>query len=196
MNRTPNQSHVAITDRGPTLATTTIDTPVGVLTVGASDRGVRFVTWPDDERTLAGAHAAADAGAGSTVAPAPPGRGPGARERILADAVTQLQEYFAGERTTFDLPLDPVGTPFQRSAWQVLRTIPYAATMSYGEQARALGDPNKARAVGAANGRNPISIIVPCHRVVGHRGTLTGFAGGLDAKAWLLEHERRVLANR
>ena len=175
----------------PTLATTTIDTPVGVLTVGASDLGVRLVTWPDDERTLAGTHAVADTGAGAASE-----HGSGARERILADAVAQLREYFAGERTTFDLPLDPVGTPFQRSAWQVLRTIPYAATMSYGDQARALGDPNKARAVGAANGRNPISIIVPCHRVVGHRGTLTGFAGGLDAKAWLLEHERRVLAKR
>ena len=112
--------------------------------------------------------------------------------RILELACTQLREYFAGDRREFDVPLDPVGTAFQQSAWRVLRTIPYAATMSYGEQARALGDPNKARAVGAANGRNPISIIVPCHRVVGSTGALTGFAGGLDAKQWLLQFEREV----
>ena len=85
--------------------------------------------------------------------------------------------------------LDPVGTPFQRAVWDVLRTIPYGSTMSYGEQARRLGDPNKARAVGAANGKNPISIVVPCHRVVGANGSLTGFAGGLATKAWLLEFE-------
>jgi methylated-DNA-[protein]-cysteine S-methyltransferase len=104
--------------------------------------------------------------------------------------VRQLQEYFAGNRRDFDLPLDPVGTEFQQQVWHVLRTIPYGETISYGEQARRLGDVNKSRAVGAANGRNPISIIVPCHRVVGSTGKLTGFAGGLDTKAWLLQHER------
>jgi methylated-DNA-[protein]-cysteine S-methyltransferase len=96
-------------------------------------------------------------------------------------------------RTEFDLPLDAQGTPFQRSAWTALCTIPFGETVSYGEQARRLGDARKARAVGAANGRNPISIVVPCHRVVGSNGSLTGFAAGLDAKAWLLDHERRVL---
>jgi methylated-DNA-[protein]-cysteine S-methyltransferase len=90
--------------------------------------------------------------------------------------------------------LRPAGTEFQRAAWDVLRQIPYGTTMTYGEQARALGDMNKARAVGAANGRNPLSIVVPCHRVTGADGTLTGFAGGLDAKRWLLEHERRISA--
>jgi methylated-DNA-[protein]-cysteine S-methyltransferase len=105
----------------------------------------------------------------------------------------QLEEYFAGRRQTFDLPLDPVGTSFQRAAWDALRTIDYGSTVSYGEQAARMGDRRKARAVGAANGRNPISIVVPCHRVVGADGALTGFAGGLETKAWLLDHERRVL---
>ena len=111
---------------------------------------------------------------------------------MVAQAVRQLEEYFAGERTEFDVPLDPVGTEFQQQAWQVLRTIPFGHTMSYGEQAARLGDRNKSRAVGAANGRNPISIIVPCHRVVGSTGKLTGFAGGLGTKEWLLRHERRA----
>ncbi|MFN8021940.1 MAG: methylated-DNA--[protein]-cysteine S-methyltransferase [Acidimicrobiales bacterium] len=164
------------------IATTTLDTPVGQLTLAASSHGLRLVLWPGELRTI---DAGADDGAG--------GLDP---TEVLDQAVRELTEYFAGDRQQFDLPLDPVGTPFQQSVWQVLRTIPYAGTMSYGEQARALGDPNKARAVGAANGRNPISIIVPCHRVVGKNGSLTGFAGGIDAKAWLLDHERRVLATR
>ena len=94
------------------------------------------------------------------------------------------------------MPLDPRGTPFQLAAWTTLQTIPFGQTISYGEQARTMGDARKARAVGGANGRNPLSIIVPCHRVVGANGTLTGFGGGLSAKAWLLEHEQRVLATR
>jgi methylated-DNA-[protein]-cysteine S-methyltransferase len=151
-------------------------TPVGILTLVASDRGLRAVMWPDERD-------------GRVPLPAVSGAGPAA-ERILTEAVRELDEYFAGERTEFDLPLDPVGTPFQQQAWEVLRTIPYGQTMSYGEQAARLGDRNKSRAVGAANGRNPISIIVPCHRVVGSTGKLTGFAGGLDAKEWLLRHER------
>ena len=99
---------------------------------------------------------------------------------VLVATVAQLGEYFAGERQEFDLPLDPVGTDFQQSAWSALRTIPYGTTVSYGEQAARMGDRRKARAVGAANGRNPISIVVPCHRVVGSNGALTGFAGGID----------------
>ncbi len=109
---------------------------------------------------------------------------------LLENAARQLDEYFAGTRRAFDLPLDPVGTEFQRSAWAELSKIPFGETISYGEQARRLGDANKSRAVGAANGRNPISIIVPCHRVVGANGALTGFAAGLDVKEWLLQHER------
>lgn len=104
-----------------------------------------------------------------------------------------MDEYFAGRRQRFDLPLDPAGTAFQLAAWQVLRSIGYGQTITYGEQARRLGDPAKARAVGAANARNPLSIVVPCHRVVGASGALTGFAGGVDAKHWLLEFERGQL---
>ena len=101
----------------------------------------------------------------------------------------QLAEYFAGKRRSFSLDLAPAGTEFQLAVWDVLRTIPYGSTISYGEQALRLGDVRKSRAVGAANGRNPISIVVPCHRVIGSDGTLTGYGGGLPRKKWLLEHE-------
>jgi len=111
---------------------------------------------------------------------------------VLAEAARQLDEYFAGERRTFDLPLAPRGTPFQQRVWSALRDMPYGATTSYGALALRLGDPNATRAVGAANGRNPISIIVPCHRVIGASGSLTGFGGGLERKRWLLEHEART----
>ena len=113
---------------------------------------------------------------------------------VLDAAVAQLGEYFAGARTEFDLPLDPDGTEFQHQAWDALVKIPFGETISYGEQAVMLGDKNKSRAVGAANGKNPIPIVVPCHRVVGSNGQLTGFAGGLDVKAWLLNHEFSVRA--
>jgi methylated-DNA-[protein]-cysteine S-methyltransferase len=114
----------------------------------------------------------------------------------LADAVAQLGEYFAGERLSFDLALAPVGTPFQQKVWAALREIPYGRTASYGELAAEIGQPTASRAVGLANGRNPIAVVVPCHRVIGRDGTLTGFGGGLDRKRWLLEHERGVLAAR
>jgi methylated-DNA-[protein]-cysteine S-methyltransferase len=107
----------------------------------------------------------------------------------LAEAVRQLDEYFAGERTEFTLPLAPVGDPFQRRVWALLREIPYGQPRSYGELARALGDVNLSQAVGAANGRNPISIVVPCHRVIGSDGSLVGYAGGLDRKRFLLALE-------
>jgi methylated-DNA-[protein]-cysteine S-methyltransferase len=109
-------------------------------------------------------------------------------------ALEQLDEYFAGERRAFDLNLDPVGTPFQLRAWKALREIPFGETRSYGEQARSMGRPTAARAVGAANGANPIAIVVPCHRVIGHDGSLTGFGGGVDRKHHLLRHESGVLA--
>ena len=102
----------------------------------------------------------------------------------------QLGEYFAGERTDFDLPLAPTGTDFQQRVWAALRTIPYGETWSYGRLAEAVGQPGAARAVGLANGRNPLSIVVPCHRVVGSSGKLTGYAGGVERKAFLLDLER------
>jgi methylated-DNA-[protein]-cysteine S-methyltransferase len=156
---------------------TRFPSPVGELVLTASDTaltGVYFPTggpradWLED-----------------------PGSGPAGE--VLGRARRQLTEYFAGTRTTFDLPLDPPGTPFEHRVWHLVRSIPYGSTTSYGELARRLGDPRATRAVGAANGKNPIPIIVPCHRVVGARGDLTGFGGGLDRKRWLLEHEGALL---
>ena len=113
---------------------------------------------------------------------------------VLGLLEVQLAEYFEGGRLTFDVPLAPVGTVFQQLAWNALRTIPYGDTISYAEQARRTGRPRAVRAVGGANARNPLPIVVPCHRVVGTSGRLVGFAGGLDRKAWLLEHERHIVA--
>jgi len=110
---------------------------------------------------------------------------------ILERACQQLDEYFSGSRKEFDIPLSMVGTPFQHSVWQELLTIPYAQTTSYQQIAKAIGRPKAVRAVGAANGRNPIAIIVPCHRVIGADGSLTGYGGGLWRKEWLLAHERK-----
>jgi methylated-DNA-[protein]-cysteine S-methyltransferase len=108
----------------------------------------------------------------------------------VADAVGQLRAYFAGQRRTFELPLAPEGTPFQQRVWRELLNIPYGQTISYGELARRLGNPNGSRAVGLANGANPISIVIPCHRVIGSTGKLTGYGGGLKTKQWLLALER------
>ena len=117
----------------------------------------------------------------------------GAGGEVLARTSDQLSEYFAGTRTSFDLPLDPRGTAFELRVWEELRAIPYGVTRSYSDIARRLGDLRSTRAVGAANGKNPIPIIVPCHRVIGAHGDLTGFGGGIDRKRWLLEHERALL---
>ena len=112
-------------------------------------------------------------------------------DAALAAARTQLSEYFAGDRTDFELPLAPEGTPFQRKVWSALCAIPYGETVSYGELARRIGQPTAARAVGLANGSNPLPIVVPCHRVIGADGSLTGFGGGIERKRWLLAHEKR-----
>jgi methylated-DNA-[protein]-cysteine S-methyltransferase len=108
----------------------------------------------------------------------------------LDAAERQLGEYFAGKRRSFDLVLAPRGTPFQMAAWEVLRTIPFGSTMTYGEQAAAMGNPRAVRAVGGANGRNPLAIVVPCHRVIGANGQLTGYASGVERKRWLLDFEQ------
>ncbi len=156
---------------------TTIESPVGELRLIAGQRGLRAILWGKEDVARIASIDEADLVEGRTP--------------LLDEAVRQLEEYFAGTRREFDLPLDPLGTPFQQSAWMVLRSIPYGQTISYGQQARQLGDPNKARAVGAANGKNPLSIVVPCHRVIGSGGQLTGFAAGIDIKSWLLDHERQ-----
>jgi methylated-DNA-[protein]-cysteine S-methyltransferase len=111
------------------------------------------------------------------------------RDAVLATCAEQLTDYFAARRKAFDLPLAPRGTPFQQSVWTALAQIPYGESRSYRDIARAIGNPAAVRAVGAANGRNPIPIVVPCHRVIGSNGTMTGFAGGLEAKAYLLRLE-------
>jgi methylated-DNA-[protein]-cysteine S-methyltransferase len=113
----------------------------------------------------------------------------GPASEVLAGARRQLAEYFAGARRHFDLPLSPAGTPFQLRVWEALRALAWGETVSYAELARRVGAPGAARAVGAANGRNPIAVVVPCHRVIGADGTLTGFGGGVEAKEWLLAHE-------
>jgi methylated-DNA-[protein]-cysteine S-methyltransferase len=111
-------------------------------------------------------------------------------DHAFPEAVEQLAGYFAGQRTHFDVPLDVIGTDFQRCVWAALLTIPYGHTRSYGEIAQQIGSPGAFRAVGLANGRNPIGIIVPCHRVIGSNGSLTGYGGGLDRKRLLLEMEK------
>jgi methylated-DNA-[protein]-cysteine S-methyltransferase len=117
-------------------------------------------------------------------------------DAVLRESIRQLRAYFAGKLRDFDVPVAPRGTEHQRRVWRELQNIPYGATISYGELARRIGRPTASRAVGAANGRNPISIIIPCHRVIGADGTLTGYGGGLDAKRWLIEHEAKAGKSR
>jgi methylated-DNA-[protein]-cysteine S-methyltransferase len=149
----------------------TLDSPVGELLLVGDDDGLRGLYLPEHKRGPQ---------------PAPHWR---RDDAALTMAREQLGEYFAGRRTEFDLDLDPVGTPFQLEVWDALREIPYGETISYGQLAAIVGRPSAARAVGAANGRNPISIVVPCHRVVGSTGTLTGYAGGVAVKERLLALE-------
>ena len=160
--------------------------PVGDLTLAASERGLAAVYFDR--------HAHGPTTTERAVWTRDDGRNP--ESGILTQAREQLTAYFAGERTVFDLPLAAAGTPFQQRVWAELRRIPFGGRSSYGELARRLGQPGAPRAVGAANGRNPISIVVPCHRVVGTNGSLTGFGGGIERKRWLLEHEARVLGGR
>ena len=155
----------------------TLDTPIGELTLLASDDGLTHVLFADQEP--------ADVGLGPD--DHDDGTGP---DPVLDAAARQLTEYFAGERRDFDLPLDLDGTEFQRAAWRALADVPYGETRSYAEQADAIGRPGAFRAVGAANGRNPVPIVLPCHRIVGADGSLTGFGGGLAVKERLLRHEQ------
>ena len=150
-----------------------MDSPIGQLRLVADDEGLREIRFAEPRHPRA-------TPATWVRASAP-----------LAFARTQLQEYFAGERVDFDLPLHPLGTPFQLSVWRELAQIPYGVTASYGELAKRIKHPTAVRAVGAANGRNPIPIVVPCHRVIGSNGSLTGFGGGLPVKKFLLELEKK-----
>jgi methylated-DNA-[protein]-cysteine S-methyltransferase len=176
----------------------TIASPVGDLVLTATETGLTGVYFPTS-RYHPAVRAPSPEEPALSVAK---GRGgQGVREKsaegvqsLLDRVEAQLNEYFAGKRTTFDLPLEPSGTDFQLSVWELLRKIPYGVTTSYGELARRLGEPMASRAVGAANGANPIPIIVPCHRVVGSKGELTGFGGGIERKRWLLEHEGALMA--
>lgn len=162
-----------------TLSTAVFDAPVGTLTLVASDRGLVAILWPDDDPRRVPAVATASL----VEDPDHP---------VLAETARQLAAYLAGERTDFDLPLDLRGTDLQRAVWTSLAGIPCGETDTYGALARRLGRPRAARAIGAAIGRNPVSIVLPCHRVVGANGALTGFAGGLDTKRWLLAHEAAI----
>ena len=153
-----------------------ISSPVGELTLVGSDKGLAAVLWENDRPNRVKLNDVQ----------------PMNDHPVLVEAGKQLQEYFDGKRTVFSIALDMNGTEFQRKVWQALTTIPFGETRSYAQIAQQIGSPKAVRAVGAANGRNPISIIAPCHRVIGANGTLTGFAGGLDVKEYLLTLEKPV----
>jgi methylated-DNA-[protein]-cysteine S-methyltransferase len=161
-----------------TLYYSTYESPVGELMLVANDKGLSGLFFGRDRKKLSASVKFEE----------------DAKHPMLQKAVKQLTEYFAGKRREFDLPLAPMGTVFQQKAWKQLCKIPYGQTISYGEQAKRLGDAKKARAVGMANNRNPIGIIVPCHRVVGASGSLVGFGGGLKAKEFLLNLEKKHAA--
>ena len=153
-----------------------LETPIGTLLIAGDEQAVRRIDFPKD---------------GKPGTPQPEwtesARGP------VGQAMKQLREYFAGQRADFDLPLAPEGTEFQRTVWRNLQDIPYGETISYGELAKRVGNPKASRAVGAANGQNPIPIVIPCHRVIGANGKLTGFGGGLPTKEALLALETKQL---
>ena len=151
---------------------TTIDSPVGPILLAGNDQGLSEINFQAGTRPTAIA-----AGWEENAVP-------------FAETITQLRAYFAGELQEFDLPLAATGTPFQITVWQELQAIPYGETISYGELARRIGKPQAARAVGLANGANPLPLVVPCHRVVGSDGRLTGYGAGLPIKEALLAHER------
>jgi methylated-DNA-[protein]-cysteine S-methyltransferase len=156
-----------------TTLTTTIDSPIGELTITAED-GVLTGVHMHEQRHFPAIPASVQRD-----------------DAALAPIVEQLRAYFTGELTDFELPMTARGTEFQRRVWVALCDIPYGETISYGELARWVGNPKASRAVGLANGRNPIAIVIPCHRVIGADGSLTGYGGGLERKVWLLQHEAK-----
>ena len=156
------------------LAYKMMESPVGKLKLVASDKGLVAILWENDRPSRVRL--------GELIA--------NEHHPVLVETERQLREYFAGKRKVFSIALDMRGTRFQKDVWEALRAIPFGETRSYGQLAKQLGNPRATRAVGAANGRNPVSIIVPCHRVIGSSGNLTGFAGGLEIKAHLLSLEK------
>lgn len=158
-----------------------VSSPVGELLLAATSRGLRALQWTAQPEQLQEIQSLGYAVADTQQ-----------RNPHLRQAKMELEEYFAGSRTHFSVELDVIGTPFQKRAWRLLREIPFGETRSYGSQAEALGGKRFSRAAGSANGKNPIGIIVPCHRVIGSDGKLRGFAGGLSTKQKLLNHEREV----
>ena len=161
------------------LSSGTMSSPVGEILVVAGDRGLRHVMFAPD-------------GMPEVVDSLDVAERPG--HPVVAAALAQLRGYFEGTRTSFDLPLDLHGTEFQVAAWRALADVAYGRTATYAQQAASIGRPKATRAVGAANGRNPVAVVLPCHRIVGSDGSLTGFAGGLHVKRWLLDHEQKVTA--
>lgn len=153
----------------------TMPSPVGLLTLVANDHGLAAVLWENDDP--------------KRVRLSPLHEDP--KHPVLLEAERQLQDYFAGKREKFEMKLNFNGTEFQQKVWAALLTIPFGETRSYAQIAEQIGNPSAVRAVGAANGKNPISIIAPCHRVIGSNGKLTGFAGGMEAKAFLLKLETK-----
>jgi methylated-DNA-[protein]-cysteine S-methyltransferase len=156
-----------------TATTTTIahyNSPLGTIRLEAADETLMVVSFQDDERIASN---------------------PEVNHKVLRQAIQQLDEYFKGTRTEFDLPLSPEGTSFQQKVWHELLKIEYATTITYLQLAKRLGNVKSIRAAASSNGKNPIGIIIPCHRVVGADGKLTGYAGGLHRKQWLLEHEAK-----
>lgn len=153
-----------------------IDTPLGQLTLVTSNKGIAALLWQDEKRKYTHLKAIEKVDT----------------HPILMEAENQLSAYFSGQLQQFDLKLDFQGTEFQKQVWRALLTIPFGKTRSYGDIAKQIGNPKAMRAIGAANGRNAISIIVPCHRVIGANNQLTGFAGGLTAKAYLLDLEKNL----
>ncbi len=151
------------------METTFIDSPLGIIKIEGDALGISVITMLDDKETIT-----------ETI------------PEVLEDCAYQLKEYFEGKRSDFDIKLNPQGTNFQRKVWEELLNIPHGKTRTYLEQTKAIGDVKAIRAVASANGKNPISIIIPCHRVIGSDGSLTGYAGGLWRKKWLLAHENPV----
>jgi len=145
-----------------------LETPLGTMEITASELAVHAIHFVDLNAAVK-------------------------RNELTDITKQQLQEYFAGDREMFDLPLDPIGTMFQQKVWRALTTISFGQTCSYSDIATKIDNPKGVRAVGAANGKNPLTIVVPCHRVIGSNGALTGYASGVERKAWLLDHERKGL---